>query len=43
MCDSDTELTAVGLKEEQERAERKARWAKEEADEGAHSEKMNDE
>jgi len=43
MCDSDTELTEVGLKEEQERAERKARWAKEEADEGAHSEKMNDE
>lgn len=30
MCDSDTELTEVGLKEEQERAERKARWAKEE-------------
>jgi hypothetical protein len=30
MCDSDTELTEVGLKEKQERAEREARWAQEE-------------
>ena len=29
MCDSDTELTEVGVKEEQEKAERSARWAKE--------------
>ena len=27
MCDSDTELTEVGVKEAQERAEREARWA----------------
>ena len=32
MCDSDTKLTEVGLKEEQEKAERAARWAKEAAD-----------
>ena len=30
MCDSDIELTEVGLKEKQERDERMARWAKEE-------------
>ena len=29
MCDSDTELTEVGVKEEQEKAERSARWPKE--------------
>ena len=33
MCDSDTELTEVGLKEKQERDELMARWAKEEEDE----------
>lgn len=33
MCESDTELTEAGVKEEQERAERSARWAKEAADE----------
>jgi predicted Zn-ribbon and HTH transcriptional regulator len=33
MCDSDIELTEVGIKEEQERAERKARWAQEAAEE----------
>jgi predicted RNA-binding Zn-ribbon protein involved in translation (DUF1610 family) len=32
MCDSDTELTEVGLKEKQERDERMARWAQEEKD-----------
>jgi hypothetical protein len=32
MCDSDTELTEVGIKEEQERAERAAKWAQEEKD-----------
>ena len=32
MCDSDTELTEVGIKEEQEKAERAARWAQEEKD-----------
>ena len=32
MCDSDTELTEVGLKEEKEKQEREARWAKEEAE-----------
>jgi hypothetical protein len=32
-CESDTELTEAGVKEEQERAERAARWAKEAADE----------
>ena len=32
MCDSDTELTEVGLKEKQERDEREARWAQEEKD-----------
>ena len=30
MCDSDTELTEVGVQEEKERQERMARWAKEE-------------
>jgi hypothetical protein len=29
MCDSDTELTEVGIQEEKERQERYARWAKE--------------
>lgn len=29
MCDSDTELTEEGVKDEQERKEREARWAKE--------------
>jgi Zn finger protein HypA/HybF involved in hydrogenase expression len=33
MCDSDIELTEVGIKEEQERAERKSRWAQEAAEE----------
>ena len=33
MCDSDTELTEVGLKEEQEKQEREARWAKKAAEE----------
>jgi predicted Zn-ribbon and HTH transcriptional regulator len=32
MCSSDTELTEVGLKEKQERAEREARWAEEETE-----------
>ena len=32
MCDSDTELTEVGIKEEQEKEERTARWAKEKAE-----------
>ena len=32
MCDSDTELTEVGLKEEHERKEREAKWEKELAD-----------
>ena len=32
MCDSDTELTEVGIKEEQEKVERTARWAKEAED-----------
>lgn len=32
MCDSDTELTEVGLKEKQERDEREARWAAEETE-----------
>ena len=32
MCDSDIELTEAGLKEEQERAERKARWAQQAKD-----------
>jgi hypothetical protein len=34
MCDSDTELTEVGVKEEVERQERMARWAKEEEEDG---------
>jgi hypothetical protein len=33
MCDSDTELTEVGIKEEQEKQERDARWAKQRAEE----------
>ena len=33
MCDSDTELTEAGLQEEKEKAERSARWAKEEIEE----------
>jgi predicted Zn-ribbon and HTH transcriptional regulator len=33
MCDSDIELTEVGIKEEQERADRKAQWAIDEAKE----------
>ena len=33
MCDSDTELTEAGIKEEQEKQERDARWAKQRADE----------
>ena len=33
MCDSDTELTEVGIKEDTERKEREARWAKEEVEE----------
>jgi hypothetical protein len=32
MCDSDTALTEVGLKEKQERDEREARWAAEETE-----------
>jgi NDP-sugar pyrophosphorylase family protein len=32
MCDSDTDLTEVGLKEKQERDEREARWAAEETE-----------
>ena len=32
MCDSDTELTEVGLKEEKEKQERAAKWAQEEKD-----------
>ena len=33
MCDSDTELTEVGIKEEKEKQERDARWAKQAAEE----------
>lgn len=32
MCDSDVELTEAGIQEEKERAEREARWAKEESE-----------
>jgi len=32
MCDSDTELTEVGIKEEQEKQERQARWAKQDGE-----------
>ena len=32
MCDSDTELTEVGIEEEKEKEERQARWAKEKAE-----------
>jgi len=42
MCDSDVELTEVGVKEEKERQERMAQWDKEEqeADEEAELEKL---
>jgi hypothetical protein len=40
MCNSDTELTEVGIKEDTERKEREARWAKDEEDEDASPERQ---